>query len=75
MKTKQDFEQVAAAAITDYPLAAQLFQARDQRLLARIGAEAAMLALYSQQQDVAAMEPFTKARDVTVLADAAVKGV
>lgn len=36
---------------------------------------AAMLAMYSTEQEVAALEPFTKARDMTVLADAAVKGV
>lgn len=75
MKTKADFQDAIAAAISGYPLAAQRYQARDPILLAQLDAMATMLALYSAEQDVAAMEPFTKARDVTVLADAAVKGI
>lgn len=75
MKTKADFQALIAAAISDYPVAAQLYQARDPRLLASLDAMAAQLALISAEQDVAAMEPFTKSRDMTVLADAAVKGV
>lgn len=75
MKTKQDYQQAIAAAISNYPVAAQFYQVRDPRLLAALDAMATMLALLSSEQDVAAMEPFTKARDMTVLADAAVKGV
>lgn len=73
--TKKDFQDKIAAEISNYPTAAQFFQARDPRLLASLDAMAAMLALLSSEQEVAAFEPFTKARDMTVLADAAVKGV
>ncbi len=75
MKTKRDFQDAIAAEISNYPSVAQLYRARDPSLLASLDAMAAMLALSSAEQDVAAAEPFTKARDVTVLADAAAKGV
>lgn len=75
MKTKEDFQQTIAQSVSNYPTAAQLYRARDPRLLAQLDAMAAMLAMMSAEQDVAAMEPWTKARDVTVLADAAVKGI
>lgn len=75
MKTKRDFQAAAAAEISNYPAAAELYRARDPRLLASLDAMAAMLAMAVAEQDVAAAEPFTKARDVTVLADAAAKGV
>lgn len=75
MKTKADFQQRIADVISEYPSVALLYQVRDPRLLAPLDAMATMLAMFSSEQDVAAMEPFTKARDMTVLADAAVKGV
>lgn len=75
MKTKHDFQQAIADAIADYPVAAQLYQARDPRLLAQLDAMAAMLGMLSGEMDVQSMESFTKARDVTVLADASVKGI
>lgn len=75
MKTKREFDQAAAAAISDYPTIAALYRARDPSLMAMLGAMSTMLAMASAEQDVAASEPFTKARDATVLADAAAKGV
>lgn len=75
MKTKSDFQAAIAAEISNYPVAAELYRARDPRLLAPLDAMAAMLAMAGAEQDVAAAEPFTKARDVTVLADATAKGV
>lgn len=74
-KTKRDFQNLIADEISNYPTAAQLFQARDPRLLASLDAIAAMLAMMSAEQDVAAAEPFTMARDATVLAEGAIKGV
>lgn len=75
MKTKRDFQTAIAAEISNYPAAAQLYRARDPSLLAGLDAMAAMLAMAMAEQDVAAAEPFTKARDATVLADASAKGV
>jgi len=75
LKTKADFQQAIADSISNFPVAAQFYQVRDPRVLAQLDAMATMLAMFSGEQDVAAMEPFTKARDMTVLADAAVKGV
>ena len=75
MKTADEFKALIAAAVSQYPEAAQFYRARDPRLLAPLDAMATMAAMLSSEMDVQAAEPFTKARDVTVLADAAVKGV
>lgn len=75
MRTKADFQQLIANSVSAYPSISSFYQAKDPRLMAGLDAMAAMLAMLSAEQDVAAMEPFTKARDMTVLADAAVKGV
>jgi hypothetical protein len=73
--TLEDFQAAIAAEVSNYPSAAQLYQAGDPRLLAQLGAMAAMLTMVSQQLDVESMEPFTKARDTTVLADATLRGI
>jgi hypothetical protein len=75
VKTADEFKALIAAAVSQYPEAAQFYRARDPRLLAPLDAMATMAAMLSSEMDVQAAEPFTKARDVTVLADAAVKGV
>lgn len=72
---RSDFEQAIRAAVSTRPAAATAFRAGDPRLLAQIDAYAAMMAMLSAQVDVAEVEPFLKARDGTVLADAALKGV
>lgn len=73
--TREDFQTAIAAEISNYPTAAQLYQAGDPRLLAQLGAMATMLTMVSQQIDIQSMEPFVKARDTTVLADATMKGI
>ncbi len=75
MFTKQDFQAAIANNITNYQVAAAYYQAGDPRLLAQLDAIATMLAMLSQQVEVAGLEPFIKSRDATVLADAALKGV
>lgn len=75
MKTKADFLAAIEAEISNYPAAAQFYQAGDPRLIAQLGAIAAQLEMLSSEIDLAAMEPFIKARESTVLADAAVKGM
>lgn len=75
MKTLEDFKTGISDAISQYPEAAQFYKARDPRLLASLDAMANMLYMLSAEMDVQAAEPFTKARDVTVLADASIKGV
>lgn len=74
-KTAQQFEEAALAAVAQFPAVARLVQAGDPRIMARIRAEAAMLAMLSEQVEVASYEPFVKARDATVLADATHKGI
>lgn len=75
MISLDEFKAKIADVISQYPEAAQFYKARDPRLLAPLYANAAMLAMVSAEMDVQAAEPFTKARDVTVLADASIKGV
>lgn len=58
-----------------YPAVAALRKAGDPRYFQHQEAVATMFAMLSQQIEVAAMEPFLKARDATVLADAALKGI
>lgn len=75
MIPKSKFQEAIAASISNYPTAAVLYRAKDPRLLAQLDAIATMLSMLSSEIGVAAAEPFTKARDVTVLADASIKGV
>ena len=75
MLTKQDFRDAAYATIDEYPAVAPLYYVGDPMIIQRIDAMAAMLALYSQQLEVAMAEPFAKTRDATVLADAAMRGI
>lgn len=73
--TKDQIQASALAALSSYPTVAQFVQAGDPRVLAQIGAQAAMLAMLAEHVDVAQFEPFLKARDSTVLADASLKGI
>lgn len=75
MITKQEFSDAAFASIGDYPTLEVLYQAKDPRLFQNIEAIATMLAMFSQQLEVAQAEPFEKTKDSTVLADAAMRGV
>jgi hypothetical protein len=65
----------AVSVIAEYPAAALAYQVQDPRMMALLRAMATQLSMRSQEQDVAAAEPFTKSRDMTVLANAAVMGV
>lgn len=73
--TKDQFIQAAVNAIADYPTIAARYAIGDPMIMQMIGSDAAMLAMLSTQVDVTGAEPFTKARDVTVRADGAVKGI
>lgn len=73
--TAREIEAAALASLAPYPLVAQLVQVGDPRVLAQIRAQAAMLAMLAEQVEVAQFEPFNKARDSTVLADATLKGI
>ncbi|MGI9211757.1 MAG: hypothetical protein ACR2HF_04735 [Methylococcaceae bacterium] len=75
MLTKADFTQIIKDSIQQYPAIAPYYQAEDPRMLQSLEAMATMLALFSSQVEVAMSEPFEKARDSTVLADAALRGI
>lgn len=71
----EDFKAAVEAKIIANPVAFTAYKSGDPRLLAQIDAAAVMLTMLSQQIDVAEVEPFVKARDGTVLADASLKGI
>lgn len=73
--TKQDLEREAFADIDKYPALAVAYRAGDPTVTQHIGAIAAMGAAMLQQMEVAAMERFSKERDSTILADAAIRGI
>lgn len=75
MYTKADFINAAANTIDNYPSLAPLYRANDPRIIQNIEAMATMLAMMSAQIETAMAEPFDKARDATVLADAAMRGI
>lgn len=75
MLIKEDFLAAIEEEALKHELTAALFHAGDPRFMQMQGAIAQMLALYSQQIEVAMQEPFVKSRDATVLADAALKGL
>ncbi|WP_426237524.1 hypothetical protein [Pseudomonas sp. TWP3-2] len=73
--TKDQFIQDAADEITNYPTLAKRFQIGDPLITQGLASMAAMLAQLSAQVEITTGEVYLKARDVTVLADASVKGV
>lgn len=75
MLLKEDFDRQIRDTISAYPDVALQYQAGDPRVLAQLGATAAMFGMMSQQLELCSMEPFEKVRDATVLADAALKGI
>lgn len=75
MYLKPDFDTALRDAVLSRPAVAAAYRAGDPRLVAQMDALATMLAMLSQQIDLAEVEPFVKAREGTVLADAALKGV
>lgn len=75
MKTKADFQAVIEQSISRYPELATRYYARDPIILQHLEAIATMLAMTLQSVDVAQAEVFAKARDATVLADAAMRGI
>jgi hypothetical protein len=75
MYTKRDFQDKIRDSLNQYPETAQLHQAGAPRILQPLDAMATMLAMLSQQYEIAAMEPFEKVRDATIYADAALKGI
>lgn len=75
MLTKADFQKAIRDSINTYPNVAPLFQAGDPRIMQHLDAMATMLSMLSAQVETAQAEPFEKARDSTVLADAAMRGI
>lgn len=74
MLTQADFENRLIATLDDAKIA-ELYQAGDPLVVQQTRAIAAYLALLAQEIDVATIEPFIKARDRSILADATNKGI
>lgn len=75
MLTKEEFLAQVEEASLKRNRTANLFHAGDPRIYQMQESTATMLAMLSQQVEVALAEPFVKSRDATVLADASAKGV
>ena len=75
MLTKADFLQKTSDIIGNYPSLVPFFQVKDPRLMWQLESNAAMLAALSAQIETAMTESFEKARDATILADAAMRGI
>jgi hypothetical protein len=75
MLTKADFQQAIQDSIAAYPVISPLYQASDPRIIQHLDAMATMLAMFSAQIETSLSEPFEKARDSTILADAAMRGI
>ena len=73
--TKSDLYDSALTEIAAFPELATRVQAGDVLITQQIAAIAQMLAMLSWQIGVAEVEPWTRARDSMVLADATAKGV
>lgn len=73
--SRDEFFAAALNEVAAFPNLAQFASAQDPRVLAQLSAQAMMLSMVSTQVDVSMFEPFTKSRDGTVLADAALKGI
>lgn len=75
MLTKADFQRAIRETIDNYPDLAIRYRANDPIILQHLEAIAAMLSMMAQSIDVARSEVFEKARDATVMADAAMRGI
>lgn len=73
--TKEEFFQAAINSMTEYPGIALQIRAGNPLALCNVSAQATMLAMMAQHVEVSRFEAFSKTRDSTVLADAALKGI
>lgn len=73
--TRDELMAKAIDVIAGFPTVAQQVRSGDPRVLAPLGAQAAMMAMLSEQMEVARFEPFVRSRDGTILADASLKGI
>jgi hypothetical protein len=74
MLTQADFESRLVASLTDASIY-ERYQAGDPLVLQQLRANAAYLKLLADEVDVATVEPFIKARDRSIIADATNKGI
>ena len=74
MLTQADFENVLVANLVDAEII-ERYQFGDPLVVQQLRANAAYLALLAQEIDVATIEPFIKARDRSIMADATNKGI
>ena len=74
MLTQANFEARIVASLDDYEIQ-ERYNAQDPLVIQQIRAIAAFLALFSQEIDIAELEPFIKTRDRSIIADATNKGI
>lgn len=74
-RTKDQWMQLAVNEMTKFPTVAARYQIGDPMVTQILAGQCAVLAELDYQVEMTAGETYIKARDVTVLADAAVKGI
>jgi len=74
MLTQANFEARIVASLDDYEIQ-ERYNAQDPLVIQQIRSIAAFLALFSQEIDIAELEPFIKTRDRSIIADATNKGI
>ena len=75
MLTRSDLTAALVGQLSNYPALMELYRAGDPRLTVQLGTMADYLVLLSEDLDSHEQEPFTKTRERTILADAALKGI
>lgn len=74
MLTQANFEARIVASLDDYEIQ-ERYNAQDPLIIQQIRSIAAFLALFSQEIDIAELEPFIKTRDRSIIADATNRGI
>lgn len=74
MLTQANFEARIVASLDDYEIQ-ERYNAQDPLVIQQIRSIAAFLSLFSQEIDIAELEPFIKTRDRSIIADATNKGI
>ncbi len=72
--TQADFEAQLQAAIDDYEIQ-ERYKAQDPLVVHQLRSMASFLTAFGPEIDIASIEPFTKTRDRSIIADATNKGI
>ncbi|AWL27147.1 hypothetical protein DJ533_00235 (plasmid) [Acinetobacter defluvii] len=75
MPTLNKIKEISLRILQDYPVVAARYQAGDPTIVAPMASMQHAIAELSRDVSISELEPFTKSREATILADAANKGI